>query len=181
MKAPIRVFLEKPSLRREGEFLAMERASRRLHRPWLMAPSTPERYRRFLARCRKRSYCAFFIVLRDTHEIAGVVSLSEIVRGLAQNAYLAYYAFQAHAGQGLMHEGVSLVLDHAFRELALHRLEANVQPANEASLGLIRRLGFRREGFSPKYLKIGGRWCDHERWAILSEEWRTVRARRSRP
>lgn len=96
----------------------------------------------------------------------------EIVRGAFQGAYLGYYMFVPYAQKGYMHEGLSLVLTRAFRELALHRLEANIQPDNVASLRLVRGLGFRREGLSPRYLKIGGRWRDHERWALLAEEWR---------
>ena len=67
-----------------------------------------------------------------------------------------------------MTEGLTLVIGKAFGALGLHRLEANVQPDNDASIRLVRRLGFRREGYSPRYLKINGRWRDHERWAILS-------------
>ena len=71
-----------------------------------------------------------------------------------------------------MREGIELVLREAFLTLRLHRIEANIQPGNQASIALARGAGFRREGFSPRYLKIGGRWRDHERWAILADEWR---------
>ena len=70
-----------------------------------------------------------------------------------------------------MSEGLALVLRHAFCELRLHRLEANIQPANAASIALVRRCGFAYEGLSPRYLKVGGRWRDHERWAITREDW----------
>lgn len=70
-----------------------------------------------------------------------------------------------------MNEGLKLVLRYAFKKLKLHRLEANVQPANEPSKALIKRCGFRYEGFSPRYLKVGGVWRDHERWAIHADEW----------
>jgi ribosomal-protein-alanine N-acetyltransferase len=70
-----------------------------------------------------------------------------------------------------MKEGLQLVIDCSFDELRLHRLEANIQPSNERSIALVRRLGFRMEGLSRRYLKIGGRWRDHERWALLADEW----------
>jgi ribosomal-protein-alanine N-acetyltransferase len=70
-----------------------------------------------------------------------------------------------------MSEGIQLVLRHSFGALGLHRLEANIQPGNEPSIALARGAGFRLEGFSPRYLKIDGKWRDHERWAILAEEW----------
>jgi Acetyltransferase (GNAT) domain len=63
-----------------------------------------------------------------------------------------------------------IVVRHAFGALGLHRLEANIQPANRRSIRLVRRAGFRREGFSRRYLKIFGRWRDHERWAITAED-----------
>ena len=90
-------------------------------------------------------------------------------QGAFRSAYLGYYAFTPHENQGLMAEGLGLAIADAFRRLRLHRLEANVQPGNKASLRLVRRLGFRREGYSPRYLKIAGRWRDHERWALLAD------------
>ena len=114
----------------------------------------------------------FFVCRRDTGELAGVVNIGEIVRGLLRSGYLGYCAFVPHDGQGLMTEGMRLVIARAFRTLRLHRLEANIQPGNLASIALVRRLGFRREGLSLRYLKIGGRWRDHERWAILADEWK---------
>ena len=94
------------------------------------------------------------------------------MRGPFQCAYAGYYAHQAHAGNGYMREGLDLLLRHAFRTMGLHRLEANIQPENAPSIALVRGAGFRLEGFSPRYLKIGGRWRDHERWAITVEDWR---------
>ena len=104
--------------------------------------------------------------------LAGVVNLNAILRGSLQGAYLGFYAHADHAGQGLMTEAIHLALARAFRVLKLHRIEANVQPNNHRSLATVARCGFRREGFSPGYLKIGGRWRDHERWGILAKEWR---------
>ena len=71
-----------------------------------------------------------------------------------------------------MGEGLERVLRFAFRTQKIHRLEANIQPGNSASKRLVRRAGFGWEGFSPRYLKILGRWRDHERWAITVEDWR---------
>jgi ribosomal-protein-alanine N-acetyltransferase len=90
---------------------------------------------------------------------------------------MGFGAVAGHNGRGYMREGLALVLSHAFSKLRLHRVEANVQPQNAASIGLVSRLGFEREGFSPRYLKVGGRWRDHERWAMRAELWRELRRR----
>lgn len=100
----------------------------------------------------------------------GVINVSQIFLGAFRSAYLGYYAGARHMGQGYMSEGLRLVIRNAFSKLGLHRLEANIQPANRASLRLVRRAGFRREGFSPRYLKVLGRWRDHERWAVTVED-----------
>jgi ribosomal-protein-alanine N-acetyltransferase len=75
-----------------------------------------------------------------------------------------------------MTEGVQLVLRQAFTRLKLHRIEASVQPDNAASIRLIVRSGFQQEGFSRRMVRIGGRWRDHLRYAILAEDWRALRA-----
>jgi ribosomal-protein-alanine N-acetyltransferase len=77
-----------------------------------------------------------------------------------------------------MSAAMPLVLSHVFNRLKLHRLEANIQPSNHRSILLVRRAGFSREGYSRKYLRICGRWRDHERWALLADDWRRVRPRK---
>ena len=91
-------------------------------------------------------------------------------RRAAQFVNLGYWMGRPYAGKGLMSEAMQLVLDLSFGPMALHRLEANIQPANSPSIALARRSGFRLEGYSPRYLLIGGRWRDHERYAITSDE-----------
>ena len=109
-------------------------------------------------------------------QVVGVVNLMEIVANpFYQGAYLGYHGMAALAGRGLMTEAVRLAAACAFGELGLHRLEANIQPGNARSIALAKRSGFELEGFSPRYLKIGGRWRDHERWAIRVESWRALR------
>jgi len=92
---------------------------------------------------------------------------------------VGYYVGSRHAGRGYMTEAIQLTLRHAFEESKLHRLEANIQPCNAASIALVRRAGFTREGYSPRYLKVCGRWRDHERWAITVEDWKAVRRERA--
>ena len=166
-----RVELSTPNRADQAEFLAAMTASRRLHRPWLYPPLTPEAYRAYLARldARKIGYLA-----RRTEDgqIVGWLNVSEIVRGGFQNAFVGYGGIAGFSGQGYMTEALELVLGEAFGNLGLHRLEANIQPGNEGSKALVRRAGFVCEGFSERYLKVGGRWRDHERWAIRSETWR---------
>jgi ribosomal-protein-alanine N-acetyltransferase len=156
----------------EAAFLAAVRASQSLHKPWVQPPSSTAAFHRYLARVDDPSHAAFLILKTGTDGgLVGVINISEIVLGPFQSAYLGYYAFEPFAGRGLMRMGFELVLTTAFRKLKLHRLEANIQPANHASRRLVRRLGFTREGLSPRYLKIAGRWRDHERWALLADEW----------
>jgi ribosomal-protein-alanine N-acetyltransferase len=152
------------------EFVRRVRASRSLHRPWAHPPDTPQGFRELLAAAAAPTEALFLIVRDEDGAIAGYARLSQIFLGGFRSAYLGYAAFVGFEGRGYMTEGLRLVLREAFGSIGLHRVEANVQPDNVRSIALVERLGFRREGFSPRYLKIGGRWRDHLRFAILAEE-----------
>lgn len=165
-----RVYLRRPELSDAREFLALMQASRRLHHPWVQPPGDRKAFAVYVARASSARGVGCLICLREDDAIVGVANLSEIVRGLFQSAYLGFYGSAPYSGQGLVREGVELLIRHAFQVLKLHRLEANVQPANTRSLALVKALGFRKEGYSPRYLKIGGRWRDHERWARLADD-----------
>jgi [ribosomal protein S5]-alanine N-acetyltransferase len=167
-----RVYLRSPLASDREEFVSLMRTSRAFHRPWATAPTDDERFAAYLADSRRPDFEAMLVCRSEDRAIVGFFNLSQIVRRSLQSAYLGYAAGKPFAGQGYMREAIELVLRHAFVNLRLHRIEANIQPGNTASIALARGAGFRREGFSPRYLKIGGRWRDHERWAILVEEWR---------
>ncbi len=164
-----RVSLRPPTAGDREEFVALARASVGLHHPWYAMPTTREDYQAYLARYSQPGTEGFLVCLRSGGALAGIVTIDSIIRGRFQSASLSYAAFAPAAGRGYMSEGLALVLRHAFQELRLHRLEANIQPANHASLRLIRRLGFSQEGYSPGMLFIDGAWRDHERWAITRE------------
>ena len=172
-----RTFLRHPAPEDAAAFLEMVRQSRELHHPWIYPPDDAESFGRYVERAASAHFHGF-LICRETGEIAGVANLSEIVRGVFQSAYLGFYASARCAGQGLMKEGLGLVIRHAFETLGLHRIEANVQPENARSSALLRALGFRLEGHSPRYLKVAGRWRDHDRFALLREEWRPRRPTR---
>ncbi|HEY2288963.1 MAG TPA: GNAT family N-acetyltransferase [Streptosporangiaceae bacterium] len=153
----------------QDEFLALARASAELHHPWYTLPTTPEEFRAYLIRYAQPATEGLLVCLRDGGTMAGMVTVDSIIRGRFQSASLSYAAFAPAAGRGYMSEGLALVLEYAFTELRLHRLEANIQPGNQASRRLVQRTGFRREGLAPAMLFIDGAWRDHERWAITRE------------
>jgi len=165
-----RVRLRRPTPEDAAPFVAAALASTELHRGWAAPPATPEAFAAYLERLASPTVEGFLVVRREDDALLGRVTLSQIFRGEFLNAYLGYEALAGHERRGYTSEGVGLALDHAFGPLGLHRVEANVQPGNVASLALVRRLGFRREGLSRHYLRIDGAWRDHERWAILAEE-----------
>jgi ribosomal-protein-alanine N-acetyltransferase len=141
--------------------------------------TTADRYARYVARCRTPQFVGLLVCRHPGGDIVGCVNLSEIVRGPFQSAYMGYHVFAPYAGQGYMRAALPLVLQVVFTTLELHRVEANIQPHNAPSIALVKGAGFTREGYSPRYLKVAGRWRDHERWALTVESWRAARSRRS--
>lgn len=153
----------------QEEFLAAAIRSRELHHPWVSPPMGPSGFRELVERCQGPVNMGYVVRKTGTDELVGFINISNIIRGAFQSAFLGYYAFAGHEGRGYMRTALGLAVRTAFTELKLHRLEANIQPGNAASIALVRSCGFGKEGFSPRYLKIRGRWRDHERWAILAQ------------
>jgi [ribosomal protein S5]-alanine N-acetyltransferase len=171
------VFLREPTNRDQTAIVAANRASRTLHRGWVTPPTDAKAFGEWMRRCRQPDGQCFLVCRLDDGVIVGVFTLSQIVRRLFQSAYLGYYAYDPYADRGYMTEGMRLVLRYTFSTMKLHRVEANIQPENAASIALVKRSGFKLEGFSPRYLKVAGRWRDHQRWAMTIDEWRRLRPR----
>jgi ribosomal-protein-alanine N-acetyltransferase len=167
MKA--RIHIRPPEVSDMESFIAAAKASRKLHRPYIIAPDTEAKYHAYLERMANPANFPFLICRRDTGALAGVVNLTHVIGGMFHSGYLGYYAFAGHERQGLMREGLQAVVRHAFKSMKMHRLEANIQPSNAGSIALVASCGFKKEGFSPRYLKVRGRWRDHERWAVVAD------------
>jgi ribosomal-protein-alanine N-acetyltransferase len=171
-----RVYLRHPVPDDCDELIDLYRSSRSHFRGYANAEYTRERFELMLLEAAKDTNEHFVICRTDDDRIVGTVSLSQIFRRLFQNAYIGYQLFAGNTGQGYMTEAVALALRFAFTGLNLHRIEASVQPSNKRSIAVLQRNGFVMEGFSRRYLKINGRWRDHERWAILKEDWLAKKA-----
>ena len=154
----------------ETAFMQGLRDSRELLKPWVQVPLSRKAFQKYVLEMNAADDRAWAVVRADTRELAGVVELRDIFYGDFKNAYLIYYAFLAHQRQGLMKQAVQQVIAIAFNRLKLHRLEANIQPDNLASIALVRACGFNKEGLSQRFLKKNGQWRDHERWAMLADE-----------
>jgi [ribosomal protein S5]-alanine N-acetyltransferase len=167
------IFIRKPVEIDVQELLALHQKSRGLHFPWVAPALTAEDCQTYLDRCQNDDFEGLLICQMSDRQIIGVANFSQIFYKGFQNAYLGYYAHVDFAGRGLMSAGIRLAIDYAFNPLGLHRIEANIQPENIASINLVNRLGFTKEGFSQRYLHINGDWRDHERWALTVENWQS--------
>lgn len=162
------------------ELCDLIRASLDHLRPWIHPPRSLKGCREYLDTLSGDRKRGWLLRRRADGTVLGLIRITDIVGGLFHSGNLGFFLGAPHARLGYMSEGLSLALGFAFRRLRLHRLEANIQPGNHRSIALVRRLGFSKEGLSRRYLKIGGRWRDHERWAILKEDWSEDRGRRRR-
>ncbi len=164
-----RIYIRDVKASDRRELLALNLASRELHYPWISPPLTPHMFKVYLRRTQRDDHAGYAICLRENHEIVGVININNIVQGALRSASVGYYVAQAQVGQGYMREGLTRIKEYAFGELGLHRLEANIQPANKASIRLVRSCGFVHEGLSRQFLYIEGAWRDHERWAAIDD------------
>ena len=167
-----RIALRPPRASDAAQYIALNNRSRRFHAGLVSPPRTNAAFRQLLLRSGNAQSRCWFIIRRLDHALLGAVEISQIIGGNFRSAYLGYHIGAPYARQGYMREALIAVLGLAFGRLRLHRLEANIQPRNHASIRLVKSLGFHREGYSPRYLKIAGRWRDHQRWALLRDEWR---------
>jgi ribosomal-protein-alanine N-acetyltransferase len=166
------IFLRPPVLVDLREYTVLMNKSLRFSR-WLGNPHKgKKRFAEYVRPSQNGEYFRFLICRNDDRRIAGSIGLFLIERKSFQNGCTGYMVGRPYLRRGYATEALQLILRFAFRTLKLHRVEANIQPDNAPSLALVKRAGFRLEGYSPRFLKIRGRWRDHERWAILAENWR---------
>jgi ribosomal-protein-alanine N-acetyltransferase len=162
-----------------GEVVDYYARNRRFLAPWV--PKRDEEFftKRYQQQMLSRDFTEalgktklpFWLRRRDEGKIIGAAIFSNIIYGSFRSCFLGYNLDEEETGKGYMTEALQATIGYVFHTVRLHRVEANVMPRNEASLRVLDRLGFRREGYSPRYLEIAGRWEDHIRMAILSDEY----------
>ena len=172
------VFLRAPQMADYTEWATLREASRDFLTPWeptwpaddLTRGSFRRRIKRYLEDQRGDLAYPFFIFRKSDGILVGGLTLANIRRGCAQAGNLGYWMGAAYAGKGYMTGAVAAVLPFTFGTLRLHRVEAACIPANVASIRLLEKTGFQREGFARKYLCIDGVWQDHLLFARLKDD-----------
>jgi [ribosomal protein S5]-alanine N-acetyltransferase len=172
------VVLRPPQMNDYLEWAAVREASRDFLTPWeptwptddLTRASFRRRIKRYFEDQRGDLAYPFFIFRRNDNVLVGGLTLANVRRGCAQACTLGYWMGQDHARQGFMTAAVRAVMPFAFGSLRLHRIEAACIPSNLASVRLLEKTGFRREGFARQYLCIDGRWQDHLLFARLKDD-----------
>jgi ribosomal-protein-alanine N-acetyltransferase len=128
------------------------------------------RLRRYQREIRDGTGYPFFIYSPDDETLLGGLTLAQIQRGVTQSGVLGYWMGERYAGKGLMSASVRAVATFAFDTLHLHRIEAACLPHNVASIRLLEKVGFAREGYARKYLCIDGRWQDHILYGLVRDD-----------
>ena len=173
-----RLMLRPPDMGDHAAWAELREASRSFLEPW--EPSWPDddlergafrrRLRRYRAELRDRVAFPWFVFDAGTRQLLGGVTLAQVRRGVTQTGTLGYWMGAPHAGKGIMTEAVGLVAGYAFGTLHLNRLEASCLPENARSIRLLEKVGFVREGFARRYLRIAGEWRDHILWGLLADD-----------
>lgn len=164
------VVLRRPTAADADEFLRCVEASAERHRDLVEPPSSRRAFDAYLRRISQPASDGFLVRTARLGRLVGVVNVNGVTRGGLQSATLGYYRLSGAGPADAMTDAVGCVVAYCFADLHLHRVEANVQPQNEASRAILRAVGFRQEGFSEAYLRIAGHWRDHERWAIVNPD-----------
>jgi [ribosomal protein S5]-alanine N-acetyltransferase len=171
-----RVTIARGALTDREELIRANQDSRAHHLPWAEPFTDDAGFDAWFVRSMTGPNVGLVAREIASERVVGIVNISDIVLGAFRSAYLGYYGMAWCAGRGLMTAAVGLAVRYAFDTLGLHRVEANIQPGNAPPIALVRRLGFTKEGFSPRYLHIAGAWRDHERWARLADQDGSVNA-----
>ncbi|MBL8875189.1 MAG: GNAT family N-acetyltransferase [Phycisphaerae bacterium] len=169
------VHLRRPTTDDRAEWVALRESSLDHLLPWeprLKVRSESERWESFFRTSDTEERQRFLICRNLDARMVGYIGLNGIRHGVLQSCELGYWIGKAFTRKGYMTEGVLLAIRHAFGHMSLHRVEANVQPHNTASIGVVKKAGLRFEGVALRFLQIDGEWCDHQRWAMTVEEWK---------
>jgi ribosomal-protein-alanine N-acetyltransferase len=172
------VYLRPPEMRDYEAWAGLRERSRAFLTPWeptwpgddLTRAAFRRRLRRHAQEIENDESYPFLIFREADNILVGGLTLGQVKRGVAQAATLGYWMGSPYAGKGLMSRSVRAVTGFAFTVLRLHRIEAACLPHNEASIHLLERIGFKREGFARAYLRINGVWQDHLLYALLETD-----------
>jgi ribosomal-protein-alanine N-acetyltransferase len=172
------IYLRTPSLADYSGWAELRAKSRAFLTPWeptwpaddLTRTAFRRRVRRYHNEIREDHAYPFFIIGQADHKLLGGITLSNVTRGMTQMATLGYWMGEPYAGQGVMTAAVRAIAPFAFGSLHLHRVEAACLPHNQASIRLLERVGFKREGLARGLVCINGRWQDHVVFALLADD-----------
>ncbi len=175
-----RVYMRPPQRRDCWKWLELRKDSQQFLQPWEPTWPTDSLTRKAYFRRLKahalhsnRDLGYTFLVFRQVDRaLIGGVAINDVRRGVAQSCSIGYWVGQSYAGKGYMTEALSGVLPVIFSRLRIHRIEAACLPNNDASQALLKKVGFRKEGFARRYLKINGVWQDHILFGLLESDTR---------